>query len=131
MSACAQLPPEVSHERIQIYVLGRRADAVGAVVTGAAPGLAFDQTTLQHRIDKAIQDGDYETADRLLGDRFSEGGLGLDSILLKRALVNAKARRYAESIGFIDQLLRDYPTCVYRERALALRRWVEGQQENR
>jgi len=97
------------------------------------PGLALDDATPQRRLEKAIHNGDYETADRLLEEWLAEagGGLFVDAALLKRALVNAKAGRYAESIAFIDQLLRDYPDSVYRESALALRRWVEGQQGKR
>lgn len=97
------------------------------------PGLALGDTTPQRRIEKAIQKGDYETADRLLGEWLAEAGGGafVDASLLKRACLNAKIGRYAESIGFIDQLLRDYPDSVYRESALALRRWVEGKQGER
>jgi hypothetical protein len=95
--------------------------------TGAVP---FDFEKAHRRIDRAISSGEYETADRLLAEVLTEAGGGafLDAFLLKRAFLNAKMGRYAESTDLIDQLLLEYPDSSHRDSALSLRQWVESKQ---
>jgi len=101
------------------------------VMTGCRTGNApFDFEKAQRRIDKAIKSGEYATADRLLAELMTEAGGGplLDALLLKRACLNAKMGRYAESTNLVDQLLLEYPDSSYRDSALSIRQWVESRQ---
>ncbi len=91
----------------------------------------FDIDRAERQIREAIASGQYEAADRLIGEEEMElaGGVYYDLRNLRRALVKGKLGRYADGGLIIEDVLLD-PTFPHRDTALAIRKWLAERQDS-
>ena len=83
------------------------------------------------RFAQAIASGHLDEADQMLAEFLAEagGGVLLEGILCKRALLNAKMGRYGQAKSLVDEVIDCYPGSPYRDTALCLREWIEKHED--
>jgi hypothetical protein len=92
----------------------------------------FDFAKAERQIAQAIASGQYETADRLIGEEECElaGGLHCDRRNLRSALVKVELGQYAHAKALVDEVLLSFPETTQRDVALALRKWLADKHDS-